>query len=257
MKNPLGIIASFLSVAVLSVGLMAQPAGAARYDSAIQQKVTQELQDKKEFRGVQSSVEDGIVTLSGTVDLYQQKLDAAKKVRKTKDVQGVRNLIEVAGPSIADQQLEQKLADKLYYERVGYYDNAFNYFTLTVKDGVVTVGGETYNDVGRDTALGEIQRTPGVKDVVNHIKVSPTSLFDDELRVRAAQAIYRDSALGKYAIDPARPIRIIVHNGNISLYGTVDSAMDKQIAGMRVSSVPGAFSVKNNLAVEGQSNTGM
>jgi len=235
MKNPLGIIASFLSVAVLSVGLMAQPAGAARYDSAIQQKVTQELQDKKEFRGVQSSVEDGIVTLSGTVDLYQQKLDAAKKVRKTKDVQGVRNLIEVAGPSIADQQLEQKLADKLYYD-------AFNYFTLTVKDGVVTVGGETYNDVGRDTALGEIQRTPGVKDVVNHIKVSPTSLFDDELRVRAAQAIYRDSALGKYAIDPARPM---------------DSAMDKQIAGMRVSSVPGAFSVKNNLVIEGQSNTGM
>ena len=257
MKNPLGIFASFLSVAVLSVGLMAQPASAARYDSAIQQKVTQELQDKKEFRGVQSSVEDGIVTLSGTVDLYQRKLDAAKKVGKTKDVQGVRNLIEVAGPSIADQQLEQKLADKLYYDRVGYYDNAFNYFTLTVKDGVVTVGGETYSDVGRDTALGEIQRTPGVKDVVNDITVSPASLFDDELRVRAARAIYRDSALGKYAIDPARPIRIIVHNGNISLYGTVDSAMDKQIAGMRVSSVPGAFSVKNNLVVEGQSNTGM
>src|SRR5712691_10774945 len=209
MKNPLGLFASFLSVAVLSVGLMAQPACAARYDSAIQQKVTQELQDKKEFRGVHSSVEDGIVTLSGTVDLYQQKLDAAKKVRKTKDVQGVRNLIQVAGPSVPDQQLEQKLADKLYYERAGYYDNAFNYFTLTVKDGVVTVGGETYSDVGRDTALAEIQRTPGVKDVVNDIKVSPTSLFDDELRIRAAQAIYRDSALGKYAIDPARPIRII------------------------------------------------
>jgi len=257
MKNLLGIFASFLAVALLSVGLMAQPAGAARYNSAIQQKVTQELQDKKEFRGVQSSVEDGVVTLSGTVDLYQQKLDAAKKVRKTKDVQGVRNLIEVAGPRVPDQQLGQKLADKLYYERLGYYDNAFNYFTLTVKDGVVTVGGETYNDVGRDTALAEIQRTPGVKDVVNDITVSPASLFDDELRVRAAQAIYRDSALGKYAIDPARPIRIIVHNGNISLYGTVDSAMDKQIAGMRVSSVPGAFSVKNNLAVEGQSNTGM
>src|SRR5437660_11289468 len=137
MKNPLG---NFASVALLSVGLMAQPAGATRYDSAIQQKVTQELQDKKEFRGVQSSVEDGIVTLSGTVDPYQQKLDAAKKVLKTKDMQGVRNLIQVIGPTVPDQHLEQKLADKLYYERVGYYDNAFNYFTLTVKDGVVTVG---------------------------------------------------------------------------------------------------------------------
>jgi len=63
--------------------------------------------------------------------------------------------------------------------------------------------------------------------------------------------------LGKYAIDPARPVRIIVNHGNISLYGTVDSLMDKQIAGIRVNSVPGAFSVNNHLVVEDQSNSGM
>ena len=58
---------------------------------------------------MQSSVEDGIVTLTGTVDLYQRKQDAAKLARKTSNVQGVRNLITVAGPNVSDEQLEQKL----------------------------------------------------------------------------------------------------------------------------------------------------
>jgi hyperosmotically inducible periplasmic protein len=257
MKSKLRIMGTFLSVAVLSVGLMAQPTSASRYDSQIQQKVTSRLQDKKEFQNINSSVEDGIVTLTGTVDVYQKKLDAAKKARKVQSVQGVRNLIEVAGPSVPDQQLRDKLANKLFYDRVGYYDNAFNYYTLSVKDGVVTVGGETCNDVGRDTALSIIQNMPGVKDVVSEIKLAPTSIFDDGIRVRAARAIYRDPVLSKYAVDPARPIRIIVNNGNVSLYGVVDSPMDKQIAGMRVNSVFGAFSVQNNLMVEGGSNPGM
>jgi osmotically-inducible protein OsmY len=129
--------------------------------------------------------------------------------------------------------------------------------TVAVQNGVATVGGETYNEVGRDSALALVQRMPGVKDVVDEIKVSLTSIFDDSLRLRAARAIYGDSALGKYAIDPARPVRIIVNHGNISLYGTVDSLMDKQIAGIRVNSVPGAFSVNNHLVVEDQSNSGM
>ncbi|PYX55261.1 MAG: phospholipid-binding protein [Acidobacteria bacterium] len=257
MKNILKILVSFLSIGVLSVGLMAQPAGAARYDGAIQQKVTQKPQNRKQWSNVRSSVEDGIVILTGTVDLYQDKIDAARKIHKTANLQGVRNLIQVAGPSVPDQQLQQKLAEKLYYDRVGYYDAAFDYLTVAVQNGVATVGGETYNEVGRDSALALVQRMPGVKDVVDEIKVSLTSIFDDSLRLRAARAIYGDSALGKYAIDPARPVRIIVNHGNISLYGTVDSLMDKQIAGIRVNSVPGAFSVNNHLVVEDQSNSGM
>ncbi len=257
MKKLLKLFSAMLSVTLLSVGLMAQPSSAARNDVTIQQTVTHQLQDKKQFDKVQSSVEDGIVTLTGTVDLYQDKLDAGKKVRKMKDVQGVRNLIEVAGANVPDPQLHEQLAKKLFYDRIGYYDNAFNYYTLSVKDGVVTVGGETYNDVGRDTALAIVNRMPGVKDVVDNIKVLPTSLFDDSLRVRATRAIYGDSVLGKYATDPARPIRIIVNNGHISLYGTVENEMDKTIAGIRINSVPGAFSVENHLTVDKNDNPGM
>src|ERR1700734_4233800 len=87
---------TLLAVGLLSATLVAQTPAAARYDNQIQTAVTQKLAAKSQFRGVQSNVEDGIVTLTGAVDLYQGKLDAAKLARKTASVQGVRNLITVA-----------------------------------------------------------------------------------------------------------------------------------------------------------------
>jgi hyperosmotically inducible periplasmic protein len=239
---------SLLAVGLMSVALVAQPA-ASRYDNQIQTNVTQKLASKSQFSKVKASVEDGIVTLTGNVDLYQRKLDAAKLARKSANVQGVRNLITVAGADVPDAQLEQKLATKLRYVRVGY-DNTFDYFALGVKDGVVTVEGQDRTGVGRDEALADIANMPGVKDVIDNISVEPVSLFDDGLRVRTLRAIYRDPVLSKYATDPARPIRIIVANGHVTLYGSVDNTMDKNVAGLRASQIPGAFSVDNKLQVE-------
>ena len=78
-----------------------------------------------------------------------------------------------------------------------------------------------------------------MRDVRDEINVLPLSQFDDELRVRTAMAIYRDPALQKYSLDPQAPIRIVVENGNVRLYGVVDSAMDRQIAEMRAREVAG------------------
>lgn len=246
MKTILRAMTSFLAVGVLSAGLAAQTTSA-RYDSDIQARVTQQLTKKKDFRNLQATTEDGIVTLSGTVELYQQKLDAAKKVRKLDKVQGVRNLVAVSS-SAPDAEVEAKLERKLHYDRMGY-DNLFNFVDVSVKDGVATLTGETRTDVGRDSALALTNYMPGVKDVVDDIKVSPVSGFDDRIRIGALRAIYRDPVLGRYASDPARPIRIVVDNGKLSLYGTVATAMDKQIAGMRANQVFGVFSVQNNLEV--------
>jgi len=242
------VVGGLLAVVLLSA-LVAAETSAGRYDGAIQQKVMQQFTEKKEFRNVQASVEDGIVTLTGTVDLYQDKLDAAKKVKKVEHAAGARNLIEVAGPTVPDAQLEAKLAKKLRYDRVGY-DNAFNYFALGVRDGVVTVSGETLNNAGRDSALAIIQRMPGVKDAVSDITVSPASPFDDSIRLRAMRALYRDPVLSRYALDPQRPIRIIVDRGTLSLYGSVANQTDKQIAGLRANQVFGAFRVENHLTVD-------
>lgn len=251
-KDMLKMVGSLLLVGVLGATLAAQTTAATRFDNQIQTAVTQKLEAKSQFRDVQSSVEDGIVTLTGTVDLYQRKLDAAKLARKTASVQGVKNLITVAGPTVSDAQLEQKLARKLRFVRAGY-DSTFDYFALNVKDGVVTVEGEDRTGVGRDEALGEIANMPGVKDVVSNISLEPVSPFDDGLRLRAARVLYRDPVLSKYATDPARPIRIIVDNGHVKLYGSVDSDMDKNVAGIRANQLFGAFSVENKLVVEKES----
>ena len=240
---------TLFAVGLLSLTLAAQTPSAARYDNQIQTAITQKLASKSQFGDVKASTEDGIVTLTGTVDLYQRKLDAARTARKIADVTGVRNLITVAGANVPDAQLEQKLATKLRFVRVGY-DNTFDYFALGVKDGVVTVEGQDRTGIGRDEALADIANMPGVKDVVDNVTVAPVSNFDDAIRVRALRAIYRDSTLSKYAMDPAHPIRIIVANGHVTLYGSVDSKMDKDVAGIRANGVFGAFSVDNKLQVD-------
>ncbi|MGA2425686.1 MAG: BON domain-containing protein [Terriglobales bacterium] len=239
-----------VTLALLVLLSMTAMATTGRYDEQIQQAASHKIHDAKQLQSVSASVEDGIVTLTGTVGLYQDKLDAAKKVKKLANVTGVRNDIVVAGETVPDSQLQQKLAKKLAYDRVGYYDNTFNYLALNVKDGVVTLSGDTVWDVPKDSALAIVAGTPGVKDVVNDITVLPVSSFDDSIRARTARAIYRDSVLGRYASDPVHPIRIVVDNGHVTLYGTVQSTMDKTIAGIRASSVPGAFSVENKLVVD-------
>jgi osmotically-inducible protein OsmY len=241
-----------LAVTVVLLVLLSMTALAAttgRYDQQIQQAVSQKMHGAKQLQNVNSSVEDGIVTLTGTVGVYQDKLDAAKKIKKLANVAGVRNDIAVTGANVPDDQLQQKLAKKLAYDRVGYSDNTFNYLAINIKDGVVTLTGDAVYDVPRDSAMDIVARTPGVKDVVNDVKVLPVSMFDDSLRIRTARAIYRDSVLGRYATDPVHPIRIVVDNGHVTLYGSVESSMDKNIAGVRASGVSGAFSVVNKLVV--------
>ena len=95
---------------------------------------------KSQFKNVQVSVDaNGIATLTGSVDLYEFKADAERRVSKAKGVVAVRNLIEVAGPTVSDQELKSKLGEKLAYDRVGYGTTAFNAIGITVQNGVVTL----------------------------------------------------------------------------------------------------------------------
>ena len=87
--------------------------------------------------------------------------------------------------------------------------------------------------------------------MVDNINVLPTSTFDDDIRLRVARAIYGNSTLSKYALDPQKPIRIVVDNGRVTLYGVVDNAMDKQIAEQQAKSVPNVLSVDDKLMVAG------
>jgi osmotically-inducible protein OsmY len=207
--------------------------------------------NKKQFKNVTVSVDNGIATLNGTVDLYEYKADAEKAVHKARGVTAVRNMITVAGPEVSDAELQAKLGEKLTYDRVGY-GNTFNAISLGVKDGVVTLAGHARTDVDKDSALALVSMYPGVKDVNNEIEVDPVSIMDDQTRIAVARAVYGYPSLNKYAIDPAKTIRISVQNGHVELYGVVDSQADKEVAFMRANGVPGVFSVKNYLQVANQ-----
>ncbi len=145
------------------------------------------------------------------------------------------------------------MAEKLAYDRVGYGTTAFNALTIGVQNGVVTLGGVAYGPTDKDSALSLVANYPGVKDVIDNIEVAPTSPMDDRIRLATARAVYGAPQLNKYAIDPAKPIRITVVSGNVTLSGVVDNQMDKDVANIRANGVPGVFKVTNNLQVAGSS----
>jgi len=163
----------------------------------------------------------------------------------------VRNEIAVGGAAVPDRELQQKLAEELEYDRVGY-GNVFNAISVEVRDGVAILGGHAHDYPDRDSAVALTAITPGVKDLVDNIEVDPVSQMDWQTRIAVARAVYGYPTLNKYALDPARPIRISVQNGHVSLYGMVDSQVDKETAFMRANGVPGVFSVTNYLQVANQ-----
>lgn len=255
MKNQT-ILYAILAGALLTLPRVSPASGtfaaiAPQQDSAAGSDAAGKL-NKKQFQNVKVTVDaNGVATLTGTVDDYEDKVDADKRIHHAKGVTAVRNQIQVAGPSVSDQELKQKLGEKLEYDRVGY-GNVFDAITLQVSDGVVTLGGHAHNPVDKDSALALASTMPGVKDVVDEIEVDPLSSFDEQTRMQVARAIYGYPSLNKYAIDPAKPIRIAVQNGNVELYGMVDSQADKDAAFIRAKAVPNVFSVKNYLEVANQ-----
>jgi osmotically-inducible protein OsmY len=207
--------------------------------------------NKTKFKGVQVDVQNGVARLTGTVNVFDTKEDADKRVHRIKGLKGVDNEIEIAGPNVSDAELREKLVKAIEYDRVGYGTTAFNAIGVQVQNGVVTLGGHAYGPVDADSAVAVAANTRGVKDVVNDIQVDPTSPMDDRIRIQVFRSVYGFPSLNKYAIDPGKPIRISVQNGNVTLYGVVDSQSDKDAANIRANSVPGVFHVTNNLQVAG------
>jgi hyperosmotically inducible protein len=246
-----GRVLATAAFAVL-LGVMVPVAVAQKTDAQIQADAQKQLSNKK-FSGVHVQVQDGVVQLTGQVDRYADKEDAQKRIEKMREASTVRNEISVAGAgSVSDAELFQKLGKQLVYDRQGYPSYPFNSLTLQVQNGIATVGGVVVQPVDKDSALGLLKNAPGIQGVVDHIQVAPVSPSDDRIRAAEYNAIYGNPQFTKYAISPAKPIRIVVLNGHVVLTGVVDSTGDRDIAGIRANQVPGVFSVQNDLQVAGQ-----
>jgi hyperosmotically inducible protein len=156
----------------------------------------------------------------------------------------------VAGASStkAAKSLEQRVQSELL--RLPYY-GVFDALAFQVNGDRVTLSGDVSWPALKGDAERAVSRIEGVATVTNDIKVLPLSPNDNRIRMATYRAIYGHSAMTKYRINPHAPIRIIVENGNVMLKGVVGSEMDRTIAIMQANSVPGAFSVTNNLQIGG------
>src|SRR5215472_2019168 len=125
----------------------------------------------------------------------------------------------------------------------------FDYIAFKVDNSTVTLLGQVVRPSLKSDAENAVKRIEGVERVNNQIEVLPPSSMDDQLRLRLFRAIYGDPGLQKYELGVQKPIRIIVKNGHVTLEGVVDSQADKDLAGLRAKTVPGSFSVENNLQV--------
>lgn len=232
---------------------LAVPAAFAQNDTEMQAAVQKAL-SKSQFKGIQATVQNGIATLSGTVDLYATKLNAEQKVRHVHGVQAIRDMVAVNGIEIPDQELQVKLQKAIAYGLLGYVPVQFQAISVQVNRGVVDLGGFAAGPIAASDALAIVTNTKGVKDVIDNIQVDPLSPNDERIRFDVYRRVYGNPMLNQYAIDPEKPIRIQVVNGNVTLYGVVDSQAQKNVAGIQANSTPGVFSVTNDLVVAGQQN---
>jgi hyperosmotically inducible periplasmic protein len=129
------------------------------------------------------------------------------------------------------------------------YLDVFDNLAYKVDGYNVTLMGQVTRPTLKSDAENVVKRIEGVEKVDNQIEVLPTSPMDDRLRRRLYRAIYGYPALARYDMPVIKPIRIIVKNGNVTLEGDVDTEGDKNIANIRARSVPGTFSVTNNLVI--------
>ena len=162
-----------------------------------------------------------------------------------------------AGTGIADRTgapvSSDRIAREVRHELVMLpYYGVFDNLAYRVDGGTVTLFGQVTRPTLKSDAENVVKRIEGVDRVINNIQVLPLSPNDDRIRMQVYRAVYGEPALNRYALNAVPPIHIIVDNGNVTLVGVVANEADKNMAGIRANSVPGVFSVKNELQVEGK-----
>jgi hyperosmotically inducible protein len=150
-------------------------------------------------------------------------------------------------PEAGNQQIEKKVRKELvtlpYY---GVFDN----LAYKVEGSTVTLYGQVVRPSTREDAERRVARIGGIERVVNNIEVLPLSSFDDSIRISTYRTLFRTGGLYRYAMGANPSIHIVVKGGHVTLEGVVANEGDRRLANIVANSVPGVFSVTNNLVAE-------
>lgn len=187
-------------------------------------------------------VEKGIVTLTGHVDNFNQKVNVVAAARRVKGVHAIADEIEVRYPSQAktsDDQIAKRAMDILKW------DVTLSNFEIDVivRAGSVTLSGIVNWEFQRRAAADCVRKLSGVIGVFNNIKLRPqVSVADIKDKIEAA--------LKRHAEVESRAIRVSVKSGNcVVLEGKVDTLAEQSAADGAAWSVAGVTAVEDHLVI--------
>jgi osmotically-inducible protein OsmY len=187
-------------------------------------------------------VKKGVVTLTGMVDSYAKKLAAQQAAHRARGVLDVANDIEVkilGDKARTDADIAQAARHALDWNVLV----PANQIHTTVMNGWVTLEGEVEYYRERLDAERAISQLPGVRGVINKIKIASSIeperikfLIEDVLELRADRRADR--------------IRVQVDGGAVTLSGAVNSWDEKKSIVGAVSHTPGVTAVNDQLFVD-------
>jgi osmotically-inducible protein OsmY len=184
-------------------------------------------------------VSEGIVTLTGFVNTYSEKLAAEKAVKLVRGVRGVANDLAVRPFS---QLTDTDLVKTALHALASDVRVPGDRIIVTVKEGVVTLDGEVewaHQKEAAESALGHLL---GVSGILNEITVKP-AVSPAEVRQKIV------AALGRHALFGEDRIVVEAADGKVTLSGHVNSMIEREEAERITWAAPGVAQVDNRLIV--------
>lgn len=187
-------------------------------------------------------VNDGVVTLKGTVDSYTKKIAAEKAASNVYGVKAVAEDIEVQYSSTkgkSDTEIAKAAVEAIKWNASVPSDSV----KIKVEDAWVYLNGEVSWEYQKRAAKSAVEKLYGVKGVINNISLQKRAQ-PIEIQDRITKAFERSAAL------EAKNINVEVDGHTVKLTGTVHSLAEKEEARKAAFFAPGVTKVENHLIVD-------
>jgi osmotically-inducible protein OsmY len=200
-----------------------------------------EFEPSVNLEGIRVSVKDGIVTLTGSVSNYAQKLAVARAARRLAGVTGLAEDLVVKLPESsrrADSDIAAAALDAIQWITTLPKDTV----RITVRDGWLSLEGAVAAWRQKSAAEEATRNLAGVKGVTNLIVIKPTATALD---VKGAIT----TAFERHALLDARQIRAENNGGKVLLRGNVRSFIEREEAERAAWAAPGVTEVDNRIVL--------
>ena len=192
-----------------------------RTDSEIHQAVLRELKwdTRVEETEVGVEVDQGVVTLTGTVSSWAKRLAAEQAAHR---VAGVLDVANDIGVKIPGHRTDADIASAVRHSLEWNVLVPDERIRSTVSNGWVTLEGVVDYWTQREDADEAIRKLAGVRGVTNEIQVKPPKVVPADIRFAIQDALARQVRREASRID------VDVHDDQVTLSGVVHSWAERE-----------------------------